>query len=778
MRVPSPHEVVCRARQAVLSRAERSGLLRTPALDDWRRWLSREAPDDAGALLNTIRARPLVGHTSVEGLAQVVRTCQRAEDLTELLARADAIAEGRLDLLGHRRLAVGNPVDWHLEPVSGRRTPLKHWSQIPYLDPAVAGDKKITWELNRHQHLLTLGRAYALSGQERFAETFREHVAGWMQQNPPSRGINWASSLEVAFRAISWIWALEFFKHSRVFTPDFLLSYLWFLHAHGQHIQRFLSTYFSPNTHLTGEALGLLYLGRCLPELKGACRWEDLGQKILVREIDVQVRDDGTYFEQTTWYHRYTTDFYLHYVLLNRHLDSTSVRAVSRRAGLLLGPLMALTRPDGSFPLIGDDDGGRFLALDDAPLTDWRSTLSTAAILFARPDCKYLAGRLAEESLWLTGASGLEAWQALEAVQPAFCSIGFPNGGTFVSRTSWTPDADWLTIDAGPHGALSSAHGHADALSFELAVSGVPVIVDSGTFTYTGSADARDRFRSSRAHNALVVDDQSSSAPDGPFSWRSKAATSVRSWTTGHAMDYLDADVDGYQGVEPPVSHRRRFVVAKGEYVAILDSVDSPGDHRYEFPLHFPARCQVRPSTNRYDVVENDAAGPLVSIARLPLTARSRIVADEVSSLYGVKDSASALLTRLDGPGPRTLFTLLSFRSLVALPEAIPDCATAFTLKRANQIDYLGWGAWRSADGVQTDAEFTWIRTDELGQVLAAFLVNVLRFNVGAVVCSCDRRIPAIELTRSGGDDMFKELPPGISISGFRGALRQINGTS
>ena len=80
--------------------------------------------------------------------------------------------------------------------------------------PELAGDKKITWELNRHQHFVKLGQAYWLTGDEKYAATFVDHLKSWMDQNPPKLGINWASSLEVAFRSISWLWALAFFKDS------------------------------------------------------------------------------------------------------------------------------------------------------------------------------------------------------------------------------------------------------------------------------------------------------------------------------------------------------------------------------------------------------------------------------------------------------------------------------------------------------------------------------------------------------------------------------------
>src|SRR5581483_11972946 len=287
----------------------------------------------------------------------------QAEQTT--LERADRILEGRFDLLGLRDLRFGDSIDWHLEPVSSKRAPLRHWSQIDYLDSTVAGDKKIIWELNRHQHFFLLGQAYWYSRCERYAQTFIAHLNTWMDQNPPSLGINWASSLEVAFRSISWLWAFHFFRNSPYVTPQVFTRALKYLYIHASHLETFLSTYFSPNTHLTGEALGLFYLGTLLPEFREAERWRDTGRSILLSSLQKQVRDDGVYFEQASYYHRYTVDFYTHFYLLEQLNGNPIEKIHVEKLTALLDHLMYITRPDGTTPLFGDDDGGRLVMLDN-----------------------------------------------------------------------------------------------------------------------------------------------------------------------------------------------------------------------------------------------------------------------------------------------------------------------------------------------------------------------------------------------------------------------------
>src|SRR5690606_34458304 len=169
--------------------------------------------------------------------------------------RAGAILGGRYDLLGYRGVSAGSPPNWHRDPIHDRTAPLAFWDSVPYLDPA-CGDHKVTWEINRHQHFLALGRAHALTGDRRYYAEFVRQLTDWIAANPPLMGINWASMLELAFRCLSWMWALHFFAGAASdddvpWTVDLLLA----LDAQLTHVEQNLSRYFSPNTHLTGEAL-------------------------------------------------------------------------------------------------------------------------------------------------------------------------------------------------------------------------------------------------------------------------------------------------------------------------------------------------------------------------------------------------------------------------------------------------------------------------------------------------------------------------------------------
>jgi glycosyltransferase involved in cell wall biosynthesis len=522
-----------------------------------------------------------------ELIAELRSRWPRAE--AEIVAAADRAVSGKFDLLGFKGVSFGEDIDWRLEPVSGKRPPSAHWTTIDYLDAEICGDKKIIWELNRHQHFLRLGQAYWLTQDEKYARAFVAQLNSWMDQNPPKQGINWASSLEIAFRSISWLWAFYYFKHSPTLDSATFSRALKFLYLNGRHLETYLSTYFSPNTHLTGEALGLFYLGTILPEFKNASRWRETGLRILVEQLQRQVRPDGVYFEQSSYYQRYTADFYTHLIILSRANQQRLPGFVEERLTALLDHLMFITRPDGRTPLFGDDDGGRLLPLDRRPANDFRATLSTGAVLFGRGDYKFVSARLAEETLWLLGAQAARAFDEIKSEEPAAQSKAFPDGGYYVMRDGWHDRANYLLFDCGPHGTDNCGHAHADALAIEVAARGRPVLVDAGTYTYTGSPELRDLFRGSDAHNVLLVDRQPSSVPAGPFSWQSVAKCEPISWITQRRFDFVSGKHDGYERLAPPATHTRSILFLKNDYWLIRDRVSSVGDHELELRFHLAA---------------------------------------------------------------------------------------------------------------------------------------------------------------------------------------------
>jgi len=636
-----------------------------------------------------------------------------------LLEQADRICEGRFDLLGLEQLDFGNQVDWHLEPQSGKRSALVHWSRVEELDAEESGDKKIVWEVNRQQHFVLLGQAYWLTNDERYAAAFVSHLTSWIEQNPPKLGINWISGLEIAFRSISWIWGLYFFKNSSVVTPELFVRACKILYINARHLESYLSTYFSPNTHLTGEALGLYYLGTVFPEFAEARRWRARGKQILLEQLPLHVKDDGVYFEQSTYYHRYTADFYTHFLLLSRLQKDTLPQEVEKKLQALLDHLMYITRPDGAMPLLGDDDGGRLMMFDSEPKNESRSSLAAGAVLFGRSDYKFVAGSPFSIVLWMFGPEGISEWERLNAREPANQSVAFPAGGYYVMRDGWTSKANYLLFDCGPHGVMNCGHAHADALSFELAANGRSFLIDPGTFGYTGSKELRNWFRSSAAHNTLTIDGESSSVTAGPFSWNSIANVECTSWIVRERFNFVSGQHDGYRRFASAVVHARSVLFLKNDYWVVGDEVETHGMHSADLYFHFDSNTNpLIEAGDGAEIAVSERSGDRgLDLMVFGKKGRWRREEGWVSRCYGKREPARTYVYSAENRGKRQFVTFLLPRTTTkhfAVREVEAIGGKAFEVEHENGVDVVMIRAAASAhvemERMASDFRWTWAR--------------------------------------------------------------------
>jgi hypothetical protein len=476
---------------------------------------------------------------------------------------ADEILLHRFPILG-LTVDTGPAIDWRRDYLHQVSSDTPYYRYSPYLDFSRVGDHKVVWELNRHQHLVLLGQAFLLTGRRDYiGEAFRQ-VESWLDANPFLRGINWASALEVAFRALSWTWLWHMAGEE---MPEALRRrFLTALDRHGRYLERNLSVYFSPNTHLLGEAVALYALGVLFPDFRRASRWVEVGGRLVEQQIARQVRQDGSHFEQSAYYHVYALDFFLLYRLLAKVPAWFDARLVA-----MAEYLDALLGVSGVLPMIGDDDGGRLFHPYGERSKFGCATLATCAVLLRRPEWLRDLGDLAEQAVWWLGTEALDSHTVRGAPH---ASRLFADAGTAIMASETVQ----LVIKAGPFGEGSGGHSHSDVLSLTARVGCRQILIDPGTFTYVADPRERNRFRGSAAHNTVRIDGRDQAVPGGPFRWNDKPAVKMREWATAADRDYLDASC-AYGGF----THRRRVVFLKPATVIVLDTIDGPpGDHTAE----------------------------------------------------------------------------------------------------------------------------------------------------------------------------------------------------
>lgn len=648
----------------------------------------REAPSIAGRLsggdaVDVILNRQFFAGAAPDSITAICRLFP--DEYVRIQDDADTLLTGHFDLLGYQGLSFGTPIDWQLDPIRHLRAPLVHWSKIDHLNPSVVGDAKIAWELNRHQWIVRLAQAFAVTRDQRYAAAAVNVIEDWNEANPTGCGLNWASSLEVAFRLIAWTWTVALLRDSGAVSAAFTTRLLASVHAHAAHIRKYLSYYFSPNTHLTGEALGLFYAGTMFPHFRDAADWRATGARILIEQSRAQITDDGVYFEQATSYQRYTCEFYIHFLLLAARNGIAVPGEIRARLLSMLDFLISMRRPDGTMPLIGDSDDGWLLPLVRREPDDFRGLFAVAAAMFNRADYAKAAGQIMPEVLWLLGRDGEKQFDdANHKATLAAKSRVFARGGYAVMRGGRGRDGHQLIVDVGPLGCpVSGAHGHADLLSIECSVFGDPVIVDPGTYAYTPEPEWRDYFRSSAAHSTVTIDGTSQAEPSGPFHWTSRPRAVLREWISRTEFDLVDAEHNAYVNLDRPVVHRRRVVFVKPAFWVVIDDLTGDGPHAVDVSWQFaPIAAEVTASGHCRVDTKRGSVLWLLPFAATPLSNEIKNGALQptrgwISKRYGRKQPAPALVCSATADLPLRVVTVLFPTRDRRAPAPLVETATA-----------------------------------------------------------------------------------------------------
>ncbi len=368
-------------------------------------------------------------------------------------------------------------------------------------------------------------------------------ISDWIARNGPGTPDAW-EPYPLSLRVVNWI---KFFLQK-----DSAPHHEWLhsLYAQGLCLEDNLEDHLLAN-HYLKNGVALFFAGVYF-EGTDADRWLAKGRQILADELDEQFLSDGGHFERSPMYHAISLVDYLDVLNLmtgsQRALHFDEQQRFTTRVHEALRFLDDICLPDGDIPLFNN------AALGIAPPPGDILTYGNRIMTYKRRS--FSAGLTTSEK---------------------------SQTGYYVIRDA----SDMMVIDCGPVGPdYQPGHAHADTLSFELAVNGRRIIVDSGVYDYEPGR-RRTYARSTRAHNTLCIDQQDQSETWGVFRVARRAYPIYGRITgDGEVRATFEGAHDGYARLSGRLTHSRVIeYVSPGEWT-VRDTVNGEGIHTIESLLH------------------------------------------------------------------------------------------------------------------------------------------------------------------------------------------------
>lgn len=416
--------------------------------------------------------------------------------------QAENAANGVFDLLGSGAVSVVNSmgnIEWHKDFKANAVFPKKEfYLDIPVLLKVKNSDIKVPWELSRFQHIFY----WLWVNPKAYKDAFISQFKDWHRANPIAYGVNWACTMDVALRTISFSAALAAWGEQ--LSHQDLREVLISLAAHGHFIIENLEwTYPSRTNHYFSNIAGLITLASVLHNYKPAQRWFEIAQKKLEREILIQFAEDGFDKEGSTTYHRLmlelTTIAIRACQICGRQIKTKTLSRINKA----FKALQILSDCDGNVPYIGDNDSSRVFPAAKRSDAFVAHLLPIGSKLL---DDKSLAiAPCSPEFAIIFGPESLYNYKQSGDIQTELAKNSLPKSGFFVLGDK----KNRMIMKAGPLDySPVGGHRHLDQLSFTLSVNGEYFFIDPGQYTYTADMYFRNKFRLSSSHNTVCVDGQ------------------------------------------------------------------------------------------------------------------------------------------------------------------------------------------------------------------------------------------------------------------------------
>lgn len=385
--------------------------------------------------------------------------------------------------------------------------------RIPYLNRdldwnfTTNGDEEWVFMLNRHEYFEKLIVAYYFSNNKKYLDKLKELIFNWIENNEIKEcGGPTIRTIDTGIRCFSWMKSLLHLIHENKLEDEEILKIIFSIKEQLEYLRK---SYIDKYVLSNWGVLQTTAIITCSLWLKDFIEDEELYKwalEELYREINLQVLEDGSHWEQSVMYHIEVLNCSMatiHYgKYFNVDLDEKFLEKIHSMAKYLV--------------YCGDSNSIQ-VAQGDSDRSDIRDVLVRASILFNDPHLKFRAYENMDlTSILLFGRDGFLKYTNMDAEEIKKLNKSFIDSGNIYIRSGWDNEASFTYLQ---NGTLGSGHGHSDLCHFSIHYGGEPFLIDSGRYTYVENDVLREYLKSAKAHNVSVIDDSPFAIPKNSWGY-------------------------------------------------------------------------------------------------------------------------------------------------------------------------------------------------------------------------------------------------------------------
>lgn len=480
-----------------------------------------------------------------------------------IIKDADYALSHNFKVLSNNRVVEGE-INWSKDVNSGIEWP----SKIYYLKNKIqlddSSDIKVVWDKSRCLHICDLSQGYFYTKDEKYSKEAISQMTSWIKDNPIMYSVNWTNSMEVAIRAINWVYTLQLISDSKLLTDNFSQLISGSLYQHGFFIYNNLENYDEYNAnHYIADLSGLIYIGLIFNNIKQGKEWLEYGIKHLYNEIRIQVLPSGFHYEKSISYHRLVLEICLYTLKVLKNSGHIIPNDIIYRLKKMCEVIFSYTMSNGYIPNIGDDDDGRFLDF----YHDSSNSHSYLIKLFEKEFGDIMSLNLKND---------------INALDAGFVTRKMRRYDIIVTNSGMSKYPIFNKV--------AGTHTHCDLLSFVLCVGGNQFIIDPGSYCYTKDIHKRQEYRSTRSHNTLLIDNIEQFELDSTNVFAALNNCNVSAF--GINDNLISASYS--KNIDGKILLHKRVFKCNNDDLTITDDVQYYGSHQCVFNLHFSSDCRLK----------------------------------------------------------------------------------------------------------------------------------------------------------------------------------------